>query len=295
MIVDRALGVAAYYALVSGPLLILTVIFNPVGISGRVRRHLGAAAPPMAAGRRGATTPAPSSARLPVATGAAPARVIGDVLLRGRRDHRDLRRAAGGRPAQPGRAGRRDRRPDRAQRRRQDELHRRRHRVHAVHGPGAPARRAARRQRRPASRARSGLVRTWQSVELFDDLSVEDNVRVSDDVGHDAWKMLRDAVRPNAPPSPAVGEAIALVGLEHAARPQALRAPARPPEAGRRGSVARAAAEGAAARRAGGRARRRRDRRLRAAPRPRSPPPASAACSSTTTCASCSACATACT
>ena len=60
-------------------------------------------------------------------------------------------------------------------------------------------------------------MRTWQSVELFDDLSVEDNVRVSDDVGHDAWKMLRDAVRPNAPASPAVGDAISLVGLEHVA------------------------------------------------------------------------------
>ena len=42
-------------------------------------------------------------------------------------------------------------------------------------------------------------------------------MRVSDDVGHDAWKMLRDAVRPNAPASPAVGDAIALVGLEHVA------------------------------------------------------------------------------
>ena len=51
MIVDRAFGVAAYYALVSGPLLILTVIFNPVGISGRaraiwdgLRRRMGPAA-----------------------------------------------------------------------------------------------------------------------------------------------------------------------------------------------------------------------------------------------------------
>ena len=59
-------------------------------------------------------------------------------------------------------------------------------------------------------------MRTWQSVELFDDLSVKDNVRVSDDVRHDGWKMLRDAVRPNAPVSAAVDDAIALVGLEHA-------------------------------------------------------------------------------
>jgi len=66
-------------------------------------------------------------------------------------------------------------------------------------------------------RARLGMVRTWQSVELFDDLSVANNVRVSDDINHDAWKMLRDAVRPNPPASPAVRDAIALLGLEDVA------------------------------------------------------------------------------
>jgi ABC-type branched-subunit amino acid transport system ATPase component len=67
-------------------------------------------------------------------------------------------------------------------------------------------------------------VRTWQSVELFDDLSVEDNVRVADDIHHDGWKMLRDAVRPNAPASPAVHDAMALVGLDELAhrRPSEL-------------------------------------------------------------------------
>jgi len=63
-------------------------------------------------------------------------------------------------------------------------------------------------------RARKGLVRTWQSVELFDDLSAENNVRVSDDIGRDAWKMLRDTVRPNPPPSKGVRDAIALLGLQ---------------------------------------------------------------------------------
>jgi ABC-type branched-subunit amino acid transport system ATPase component len=62
-------------------------------------------------------------------------------------------------------------------------------------------------------RARKGLVRTWQSVELFEDLSAENNVRVSDDIGRDGWKLLRDAVRPNPPPSAAVRDAIALLGL----------------------------------------------------------------------------------
>jgi ABC-type branched-subunit amino acid transport system ATPase component len=60
-------------------------------------------------------------------------------------------------------------------------------------------------------------VRTWQSVELFDDLSVEDDVRVGDDIRHDAWNSLRDAVHPSAPASPAVQGALALVGLAHVA------------------------------------------------------------------------------
>ena len=65
-----------------------------------------------------------------------------------------------------------------------------------MHGQVRLLGRAARRRHGRRTGPASGLVRTWQSVELFDDLSVEDNVRVSDDVGHDAWKMLRDAVRP---------------------------------------------------------------------------------------------------
>ena len=40
------------------------------------------------------------------------------------------------------------------------------------------------------ARVRQGLVRTWQSVELFEDLSAENNVRVSDDIGNDAWKIV---------------------------------------------------------------------------------------------------------
>ena len=142
------------------------------------------------------------------------------------------------------------------------------------------------------ARARQGLVRTWQSVELFDDLSVQDNVRVSDDVGHDAWKMLRDSVRPSAPASAAVADAIALVGLEHAVT--ASRSSSR--------SAIRSSSASPARWRCGPRS------CCSTSPPPastwprsppsdgacrRSPPPASGACSSTMTCASCSACATA--
>jgi ABC-type branched-subunit amino acid transport system ATPase component len=52
---------------------------------------------------------------------------------------------------------------------------------------------------------------------LFDDLSAENNVRVSDDVGRDAWKLFRDAVRPNPPPSSRVRDAITLMGLQDVA------------------------------------------------------------------------------
>jgi ABC-type branched-subunit amino acid transport system ATPase component len=73
-------------------------------------------------------------------------------------------------------------------------------------------------------RARMGLVRTWQSVELFDDLSAENNVRVCDDIGNDTWKIVRDSIRPNPPPSEAVRDAIRLMALEDVAnrRPSEL-------------------------------------------------------------------------
>jgi ABC-type branched-subunit amino acid transport system ATPase component/branched-subunit amino acid ABC-type transport system permease component len=214
VIVDRAFGVAAYYALVSGPLLILTVIFNPVGISGRVRaiwdglrRRTGPAA---------LDTDVGAEISRPPMTGPPPARVIGDVLF----EADEISVTYGGLRA-----------VDRL------SLEVRSGEIVGLIGPNGAGKTSfidavtgftactgqVRLRGEPLAdtsagvRARNGLVRTWQSVELFDDLSVEDNVRVSDDVGHDAWKMLRDAVRPNAPASPAVGDAIALVGLEHVA------------------------------------------------------------------------------
>ena len=287
VIVDRALGVAAYYAAGERSAADPDRHLQPGRHLRAGPRHLGSAAPPLAAGAGRRRCRARSSS----AAGRSPPRhrprVIGDVLF----EADEISVTYGGLRA-----------VDRL------SLDVRAGEIVGLIGPNGagktsfidavtgftPCTGQVRLLGEPLAdasagvRARSGLVRTWQSVELFDDLSVEDNVRVSDDVGHDAWKMLRDAVRPNAPASPAVGDAIALVGLEHAADPQAVRAAARPPEAGRRGPLARPAAEGAAARRTRRRARRRRDRRLRSAPRRRSPPPASAACSSTTTCASCS-------
>src|SRR5204863_7775624 len=87
VIFDRTLSVAGYYALVSGPLLILTVIFNPVGIAGRARviwdslrgRKEDERERVATAGERA------EGPRRPVAVGAAPApRVVGDVLFEAR-------------------------------------------------------------------------------------------------------------------------------------------------------------------------------------------------------------------
>ena len=47
----------------------------------------------------------------------------------------------------------------------------------------------------PAARAQRGLVRTFQSLELFEDLTVEDNLRVCVDTPR-WWDPLVDAVRP---------------------------------------------------------------------------------------------------
>ncbi len=48
-------------------------------------------------------------------------------------------------------------------------------------------------------RARAGLGRTWQSLELFDDLTVEDNLRVAAE-RQSVGGFLADLVHPLAPP-----------------------------------------------------------------------------------------------
>ena len=127
------------------------------------------------------------------------------------------------------------------------------------------------------ARVRKGLVRTWQSVELFEDLSAENNVRVADDIGKDVWKLLSDTVRPNPPPSRPCARHRA-DGARRRRRPQAVRAAARAAEDARRRPLAGARPEGPAARRAGRRSRHRPRASSSASTSGRSPPPASAAC-----------------
>ena len=73
-------------------------------------------------------------------------------------------------------------------------------------------------------RARLGMSRTWQGVELFSELNVRDNVRVATE-RPTLTGLLADAVRPwRGRPRPSVDAALDLVGISHLgdARPSEL-------------------------------------------------------------------------
>ncbi|MFV0309085.1 MAG: ABC transporter permease subunit [Desertimonas sp.] len=221
---DRVLNLGNYYALFSGLSLILTVILNPIGIAGKVRSDLDDARAKRAAKQAG-TAAADGGALVaeddlvadPAASAAAFERPpVGDVVL----EAEEVTVQYGGLRAVNAvsmevRAGE----------------------IVGLIGPNGagktsfidaitgftPAGGDVRLNGRSITsmsvhaRARRGLVRTWQAVELFMDLSVRDNVQVGTDVGSDALLMLRDAVQPNRPLPPAVGEALALLKLDDVA------------------------------------------------------------------------------
>jgi branched-chain amino acid transport system ATP-binding protein len=66
-------------------------------------------------------------------------------------------------------------------------------------------------------RARLGLARTWQSIELFDDLTVEENVAVA---SHhpSAWETVRNVVTGSGGQSDRLESALHLFGLEERSR-----------------------------------------------------------------------------
>jgi branched-chain amino acid transport system ATP-binding protein len=65
----------------------------------------------------------------------------------------------------------------------------------------------------PHTRARRGLVRTWQSIELFDDLTVSENLLVASQ-RPSAWRTVRETVAASANGSSEIGFALELLGLE---------------------------------------------------------------------------------
>jgi branched-chain amino acid transport system ATP-binding protein len=68
----------------------------------------------------------------------------------------------------------------------------------------------------PHGRARLGLARTWQASELFDDLTVRENLNVAAR-RPSAWTVMRELFQSDPPSAPSVEEALALVELEWAA------------------------------------------------------------------------------
>ncbi len=67
----------------------------------------------------------------------------------------------------------------------------------------------------PHERARSGLARTWQATELFDDLTVGENLAVASE-RPSLWSTLREVLWRTPPGEVAAHDALALVGLEDA-------------------------------------------------------------------------------
>ncbi len=104
----------------------------------------------------------------------------------------------------------------------------------------------------PHTRRRMGLARTWQAGELFDALSILDNVRVAEE--HSGAIYLAKDLLPYSTESRGPGSRGAQPGRAgRPPRPLPERAVPRPAAAGRRGPRPRGRAVGAAARRAGGR------------------------------------------
>jgi branched-chain amino acid transport system ATP-binding protein len=66
----------------------------------------------------------------------------------------------------------------------------------------------------PHVRAQRGLARTWQSIELFDDLSVGENLLVA---SHrtSAWTTIRETVSAPDPHSAEIMPALVLLGIEN--------------------------------------------------------------------------------
>jgi ABC-type branched-subunit amino acid transport system ATPase component len=65
----------------------------------------------------------------------------------------------------------------------------------------------------PHRRAQLGLARTWQSIELFDDLSVRENLSVASGRVR-GWRTVGELVGRLRPPAESINQALAVLGLE---------------------------------------------------------------------------------
>jgi branched-chain amino acid transport system ATP-binding protein len=65
----------------------------------------------------------------------------------------------------------------------------------------------------PHARARRGLARTWQSIELFDDLTVAENLLVAS-LEPSMWRTLRETIALGHIDSTEIDAALELLGLE---------------------------------------------------------------------------------
>ena len=139
----------------------------------------------------------------------------------------------------------------------------------------------------PHARARLGLARTWQSIELFDDLTVRENIAVASQHLSGLGRRARGRSRAERRERAQVGRGAPALRARRPERGDAERAVAGAPEARRRRARARGVAASALSRRARRRTRHARERGAR-------PPPARdrrsgerRCCSSTTTWGSC--------
>ena len=158
--------------------------------------------------------------------------------------------------------------------------------------PGRARRRATSPAVPPHVRARRGLARTWQSIELFDDLSVA-RTSSSPRTALRVWRTIKETV--SAPGNALGGDrrrSWSCSGSRRSVDAAAQRALAGPAQARRHRAGARREAAARLPRRAGRRARHARERGARRAGCAASPTTARRCCWSTTTWVSCSGSAT---
>ncbi|GEL21766.1 ABC transporter [Pseudonocardia sulfidoxydans NBRC 16205] len=212
VILDRNLDLGPYYSVITGAGLILAVLFNPLGVAGGMRVEYDKLRARLRRKAGPDETPDAEPARTDPVLRRPTSRTIGEVCLRAS----DIRVTYGGVTAVDG-----------------VDIEVRAGEIVGLIGPNGagktsfidaisgftPATGTVELGGRDVSalpayrRARLGLVRTWQSMELFDDLSVLGNVRVADDVRDRSFAFARDLFRPSRTPSGTVGDAMTLLSL----------------------------------------------------------------------------------